>query len=73
MMPIYALHVYSRLPPGSYDYVSYTRYLVSNSFLPSQVAETDERDQTGTAGQRQEADGGRGPTIIDVGDEGEEE
>ena len=72
-MPIYALHVYSRLPPGSYDYVPYTCYLGSNSFLPSQEAGTSKKDQTGTAGQRQEADGGRGPTIIDVGDEGEED
>ena len=68
-----ASETYQVMMPGSYNYIPYTCYVGINQFLTSQEAGTGKGNQTGTAGQYQGAGGGRGPTIIDVEDEEEEE
>ena len=68
-----ASETYQVMMPGSYNYIPYTYYVGIDQFLPSQEAGTGKGNQTGTAGQCQGAGGGRGPTIIDVEDEEEEE
>ena len=68
-----ASETYQVMMPSSYNYIHYAYYVGIDQFLTSQEAGTGKGNQTGTAGQCQGAGGGRGPTIIDVEDEEEEE